>query len=118
MFVPEEIRKEVGLYLLELDGIPVAQFLELEIQVDRSRLVLFNGLSADLTLDHWYDDTVSNPGEANRSGSVVAMSASNQEVARVSFEVANLAIYEGPQHDHHSAQGPVTRLALDCDSLI
>jgi hypothetical protein len=36
----------------------------------------------------------------------------------VSFEVANLAIYEGPQHDHHSAQGPVTRLALDCDSLV
>jgi len=117
MFVPEEIRKEVGLYLLELDGIPVAQFLDFQIEADRSRLVLFDGLSADLTLDHWYDETVSNPGAADRSGAVVAMDAANKELGRVSFDVAVLAIYEGPQHDHHSAQGPVTRLALDCDSL-
>ena len=118
MFVPEEIRKEVGLYLLELDGIPVAQFLGFQMEMERSRLLLYDGLSADLTLDHWYDETVANPGEAERSGAVVAMDMSNKELGRVSFEVANLAIYEGPQHEHHSAQGPVTRLALDCDSLI
>jgi len=117
MFTPDEIRTDARLYRLELEGVPVAQFLDFHLEASSDRLVLENGLSADLTLDHWFDATAANPAEAQRSGAVVALDAKNQEIGRLSFAIARLAIYEGPQHDHHNAQGPVTRLALDCQGL-
>jgi hypothetical protein len=117
MFAPDEIRVDARLYLLELEGVPVAQFLDFRLETDTARLVLENGLSADLTLDHWFDDTEANPENSERSGAVVALDAQSKEIGRLSFATASLAIYEGPQHDHHNAQGPVTLLALDCGGL-
>ena len=117
MFAPDEIRTDARLYMLELEGVPVAQFLDFRLEAGRARLVLENGLSADLTLDHWFDATAANPEGSDRSGAVVALDAKSQEIGRLSFATAHLAIYEGPQHDHHNAQGPVTILALDCQGL-